>query len=51
MDTPHRFVNDDGEVPPLGSWKRLYLAVFIYTAVLIALLYVATRLLDTSIPQ
>ncbi len=36
----------EGPVGPFRSWRALYAAVIAYTAGLILLLYLATRLLD-----
>ena len=48
-DDDHR---DDAEDPvgPFHSWRALYVAVIAYTAGLIFLLYLATRLLDFGMP-
>ena len=40
--------DEDGRIGIFPSWKALYVSVIVYTAGLIALLYVFTVLLDTS---
>lgn len=39
---------EDGRVGIFPSWRSLYLAVTLYTAALVAILYLLTRLLDFS---
>ena len=40
----------EGRIGPFRSWRALYVSVIAYTAGLILLLYLATRLLDFSVP-
>jgi hypothetical protein len=40
---PHRAVMPDEPPPFLGTWPRVYIAVLIYLAALIALAYAFTR--------
>jgi len=37
-------------IGPFRSWRALYVSVIAYTAGLILLLYLATRLLDFGVP-
>lgn len=39
----------EGRIGPFRSWRALYVSVIAYTAGLIFLLYLATRLLDFGI--
>jgi hypothetical protein len=39
-----------GRIGPFRSWRALYVSVIAYTAGLILLLYLATRLLDFGVP-
>ena len=41
---------EEGEdrIGPFPSWRALYIAVLLYTAAMVAALYVLTRLLDHS---
>jgi len=39
---------DSGRIGPFSSWRALYATVIAYTAGMIALLYVLTRILDHS---
>ncbi len=40
--------DEDGRVGIFPSWRSLYVAVILYTAALVAILYLLTRLLDYS---
>lgn len=40
----------EGRIGPFRSWRALYVSVIAYTVGLIFLLYLATRLLDFSVP-
>lgn len=40
----------EGRIGPFRSWRALYVSVIVYTAGLIFLLYLATRLLDFGVP-
>ena len=40
----------EGGIGPFRSWRALYVSVIGYTAGLILLLYLATRLLDFGMP-
>lgn len=40
----------EGRIGPFRSWRALYVSVIVYTAGLILLLYLATRLLDFGVP-
>ncbi len=40
---------DDGRIGPFRSWGALYVTVILYTLGLVVLLYVLTRILDTSV--
>lgn len=40
----------EGRIGPFRSWRALYVSAIAYTAGLILLLYLATRLLDFSVP-
>ena len=45
---PDEDEGEDGRIGIFPSWKALYISVIVYTAGLIAILYVFTVLLDTS---
>jgi len=47
--TEHRDENE-GRIGPFRSWRALYVSVIVYTAGLVLLLYLATRLLDFRLP-
>ena len=47
--TEHPEENGD-RIGPFRSWRALYVSVIVYTAGLILLLYLATRLLDFRLP-
>lgn len=47
--TEHRDETED-RIGPFRSWRALYVSVIAYTAGLILLLYLATRLLDFRLP-
>lgn len=40
----------EGRIGPFRSWRALYVSVIVYTAGLILLLYMVTRLLDFGVP-
>ncbi len=39
---------EEERIGPFRSWRGLYITVVAYTAALVIILYLATRLLDTS---
>ena len=41
--------HEDGRIGPFSSWRALYVAVLVYTAALILVLYLLTRALDHSV--
>lgn len=41
---------DDGRIGPFRSWRVLYAAVLLYSAALILILYIASRVLDFRAP-
>lgn len=41
--------DEAGGIGPFSSWRALYIAVLVYTAGLIALLYALTRALDHTV--
>lgn len=41
--------HEDGRIGPFSSWRALYVAVLVYTAALIALLYLLTHALDHTV--
>ena len=47
--TERREENED-RIGPFRSWRALYVSVIVYTAGLILLLYLVTRLLDFGVP-
>ena len=49
-DERGRRVEAEGRIGPVRSWRARYVSVIAYTAGLILLLYLATRLLDFSVP-
>ena len=41
---------EDGRIGPFPSWRALYIAVLLYTAGLVVVLWVLTRALDHTLP-